>query len=350
MLPFAQKCTTLAPLQSTNHTTDHMKKHLSLSAAVLGLFVATHATAATEHEVLMKAKKFTEAEKAAVAVLAQDPASADGLASKTEAIIGAGRVARIDEAVKLGKQCVATHAANARCQVVLGQALGMKAMNGGMMSAMSYAGDIRDAFKKAVELEPRNMDARFSLQAYYLMAPGIVGGGKGKAETLTTQTAALSPEAGKLMQAKIELYDDQFAKAEATTLAAKPGTDVNLLDVQEEILTAIGFAHLKAKNYTEAERVFNDTLKRFPGSDEVQYGQARLLQEQNKHREAIAVLEQVLLKNGRPYVQYRIAKSLLALGDKPKALAAFEKALAVKADLPASLRSDAEDQLKALKG
>ncbi|UUZ47419.1 hypothetical protein LP420_29690 [Massilia sp. B-10] len=60
------------------------------------------------------------------------------------------------------------------------------------------------------------------------MAPGIVGGGTGKAETLTAQTAAMLPEAAKLMQAKMDLAADNLAKAEAGTLAVRGqrrGTD-----------------------------------------------------------------------------------------------------------------------------
>jgi len=327
-----------------------MKNHLSLPFAVLGMAITLHAAAATDHAALMKAKQFAEAEKAASAVLAQDPANAEAMAARTEAILGAGRAARIEEAVKQAKQCVATQPAYARCHLAEGKALGMKAMQGGMMAAMSYAGDIRDAFKKAVELDPRNVDARFSLLQFYIMAPGIVGGGTGKGETLAAQTSALNAEAGKLMLAKLDAAADKLAKAEAAALAAKPGTDRELLDQQEELLVSIGFKHLAEKRYAEAARIFNDTHKRFPDSDDALYGQARVQQEQGKHREAVAALEQVLAKTDRAHVYYRIGKSQQALGDKPKAVAAFEKALGFKDDLSSKMKSDAEDQLKALKG
>jgi tetratricopeptide (TPR) repeat protein len=348
MLPFSQKYLTLRASQST--TTDMIKMHLSLPFAAFGLAIAMQASAATEHAALMKAKKYSEAEKAAAAVLAREPANAEAMAARTEAILASGRVIRIEEAVTQAKQCVATQPTYARCHLVVGKALGMKAMQGGMMSAMGYAGDIRDAFKKAVELDPRDLDARFSLLQFYIMAPGIVGGGTGKGETLATQTSAINAEAGKLMLAKLDAAGDKLAKAEAAALAVRTGTDQELLDQQEELLVGIGFNHLGQKRYAEAERIFNDTLKRFPDSDNVVYGKARLNQEQGKHREAIAALELVLAKLDRPHIHYRIGKSLQALGDKPKAVAAYEKALASKADLSSKMRSDAEDQLKALKG
>lgn len=327
-----------------------MKTSLSLPFALCGLLIATQAPAATPYDALMKAKKYAEAEKAASLVLTTDPANAEAMAARTEAILASGRSARIEEAVKQAQQCVTARVADARCHLVLGKAFGSKAMNGGMMSAMGYAGDIRNAFKKAVELDPRNLDARFSLLQYYLMAPGIVGGGTGKAETLTAQTAAMLPEAAKLMQAKIDIAADNLAKAEAGTLGVRPGSDEELADLQQGTLVAIAFKHLSQKRLAEAERIFNDTVKRFPDSDDAVYGQARVLQEQGKHREALAILDPILLKDERAHVHYRVAKSLLAIGDKTRAKVEFEKALSFKADLPKPMKSDAEDQLKAMKG
>ncbi|UUZ53049.1 tetratricopeptide repeat protein [Massilia sp. H-1] len=157
---------------------------------------------------------------------------------------------------------------------------------------------------------------RFSLLQYYLMAPGIVGGGTGKAETLTAQTAAMLPEAAKLMQAKMDLAADNLAKAEAGTLAVRAGSDEELTELQQGTLVSIAFKHLSQKRLAEAERIFNDTVKRFPDSDEATYGQARVFQEQGKHREALAILDPILLKDERAHVHYRVAKSLLAIGDK----------------------------------
>ncbi|WP_073212584.1 tetratricopeptide repeat protein [Massilia sp. CF038] len=298
----------------------------------------------------MKAKKYADAEKAAAAVLAQDPGNAEAMANRTDAILASGRSARIEEAIKQAQQCVNAKAADARCQLALGKALGAKAMNGGMLSAMGYASDIRNAFKKAVDLDPRNLDARFSLLQYYLMAPGIVGGGTGKAENLAAQTVTIYPEAAKLMQARIDIAGDRLAKAEATALSVRASSDDELAEQQLGVLAAVAFKHLSQKRVGEAERIFNDAAKRFPDSDDVAYGQARVFQEQGKHREALAILEAALAKDDRSHVHYRIAKSLQALGEKARAKAEYEKALSFKADLPPNMKNDSEEQLRVLKG
>lgn len=327
-----------------------MTSRLIAAGAALGMLLAMQHASASEYGALMKAKKFAEAERAASAKLAQEPANAEAMAARTEAILAAGSEARIEEAVKQAEQCVAAHAAYARCHLVVGKALGSKAMHGGIMSAMGYAGTIRDSFKKAVELDPRNQDARFSLLQFYMMAPGIMGGGTGKAETLAAQTTAVNAEAGKLMQATLDLAADKVAKAEAAAVAARPGADEDLLEQQESLLFGIGMKYLADKKFADGERVFGGAQKRFPDGDLALYGLSRANQEQGKHREALATLEQVLVKLPRPHIHYRIAQSLQALGDKAKAAAAFEKALASKSGLSKKMRSDAEEQLKALKG
>lgn len=327
----------------------HMTSRLFATGAALGLLLALQPASASEYSALMKAKKYPEAERAAAAKLAQDPANAEAMAARTEAILAAGSEARTEEAVKQAEQCVATHAANATCHLVLGKALGSKAMQGGMMSAMGYAGTIRDSFKKAVEIDPRNVDARFSLLQFYMMAPGIMGGGTGKAETLAAQTAALNPEAAKLMQATLDLAAERVTKAETQAISARPGDDEELQERQEGLLLSIGMKYVSDKKFADSERVFRDAQKRYPASDNIAYGMARSQQEQGRHREAIAGFEQVLQKSAKPHLHYRIGQSLQALGEKVKATAAFEKALAFKSGLSKKMRADAETQLKALK-
>lgn len=169
------------------------------SLAALALLLSANNAGANEYAALIKAKKYPEAERAAAARLAKEPANVEAMAGRIDAIMAVGSESRIGEAVKYAKHCVSVSPASAACHLALGKALGWKAMNGGVMSALGYAGEMRDSFLKAVELEPRNMDARFSLLQFYMMAPGIMGGGTGKAETLATQTTALSAEAGKIM-------------------------------------------------------------------------------------------------------------------------------------------------------
>lgn len=324
------------------------KSTLGLGVIALGLLIAGQASAADEYRALLKDRKFAEVEKASAARLAKDPADAAAMIARTKAILGA-RDGRFEEAAAQAEKCIARHPANGGCHVAYGKALGNKAMAEGITSALGYAGKIRDAFKKAVELNPRDFDARFSLLDYYMMAPFVVGGGTGKAETLARDTAAVNAEAAKLMTANLELKDDKLAKAEAAAMSIKPGADDDLQQRHEDLLVAIGVTHMTAKKLADATRVLDEAQKRYPDSPQVDFVTARVHQEQGKHREAVAILEQVLVKMPQPHVHYRIGKSLQAIGDKARATTAFEKALSFKTGLAKQQRSDAQEQLKALR-
>lgn len=357
MLHLLQRYRTLHPTlhdastTSTNYgTLIKMKKKstLGLGAITLGMLIAGQAAAANEYQALLKDRKFAEVEKSTTAKLAKDPADANAMIARTKAILGA-RDGRYEEAAAQAEKCIAKHPANGGCHLALGKALGSKAVAGGITSAIGYAGTIRDSFKKAVELNPRDYEARFALLDYYMMAPFIVGGGDSKAKALARETASLNAEAAKLMSVSLDLKDDNVAKAEAGALAINPGADDAIEQRHEEQLMAIGATHLSEKKYGDATRVLGEAQKRYPDSPVIAYVVARVHQEQGKHRDALAILDQVVIKTPLPHVHYRIAKSLQAVGDKAKAAAAFEKALSFKTGLAKSMRTDAEEQLKTLK-
>lgn len=324
---------------------------MKLAAAVLLLCATAAQAASNEYTPLMKAKKYAEAERLAATRLAADPSNAAALAARSAAIAAVGNQARIAEAVKYAEQCVKAHPGNAECHLTLGNMLGWKAMSGGIMSAIGYAGDIRDAFKKAVELDPRNLDARFSLLQFYMMAPAIAGGGSSKASGLVTQTTALDPEAGKIMQAMLEADGGNLARAETIASTLRPGTNEELLDRHESLYNTITIKYLNDKKMAEAERNAQAALRAYPASEFAAFAQARVRQEQGRHREALAALEALLAKHPpRAYVLYRVGQSQQALGDKAKAMSAYEKALASTPALNPKQKSDAQTQLAALKG
>ncbi len=319
-----------------------MKISHAIAASALGMLLCAQASA-NEYSALMKARKFDDVGRIAGAKLAQDAGNADALVVTSEVALAEGR---IDDAVKLGERCIAAQPKVSICHLAYGNALGTKAVTAGIMSAMGYVGKIRDAFKTAVELDPQNMDARFSLMTYYMQAPSMVGGGTAKAQALAAQTAQINPEAGKLMQARLDAADDKFAKAEAAVLAMPVNSDEAVAEGQRDLINNLGQKYLSDKKYADSERMFREAQKRFPDSENAVYGMARVQQEMGKHREAIAGFDQANAMVRRATTWYRIAKSQQALGDKQNALASYGKALAAKPALPPKLRADADEQLK----
>ncbi|GGD01456.1 tetratricopeptide repeat protein [Undibacterium terreum] len=321
----------------------------SVSAALLCSLLVAQSASAHEYSEQLRAKKYAEVERAVSSKLAADPSNADALVARTELILNEGKESRLDEAAKLAEQCIAAHPQNSECHEALGNVLGTKAVSAGIMSAMGYAGKIRNAFQKAVELDPKNYDARFSLLQYYLQAPGFVGGGKDKAQALVAETTKLNPVAGKLLQAQIDLSDDKYAKVETDVLAVNTAGSPSLSDIQRNLLSGVGSNYVQQKKYADAERVFRDLQQRYPDSELGAYGFARNLQEQGKQRDAIPYFEKAIAVEGRAHIYYRLGQCYQAVNDKSKAVSAYEKALSVKPELRKKMKSDAEDQLKTLK-
>jgi tetratricopeptide (TPR) repeat protein len=242
-----------------------MKTRSTIAAAALaGLVVCA---AATPFASLLRAHKFAEVEKIASARLASDPTDPDALIAKADAIVALDPDRRTDEAVRLSEQCLAAHPQHSGCYLASGTALGAKARHAGPMSAMGYATRIRDDFLRAVELDPRNTDARFALLDYYIQAPRLVGGGKAKAHALATQTEAVNPAAAQLMQAQLALAEKDYAKAQATLLAVQPGSDEMVADRQRELLVALGQRYQADGKRADSERIFHIVRQRFPDSD-----------------------------------------------------------------------------------
>jgi len=86
-----------------------------------------------------------------------------------------------DRAESACRRAVALDSSNSRFHLWLGRVYGEKADRANFLSAASLAGKVRDEFQRAVQLDPKDVDARLDLAEFYLEAPGIVGGGEEKA-------------------------------------------------------------------------------------------------------------------------------------------------------------------------
>lgn len=95
------------------------------------------------------------------------------------------------------------------------------------LSALSLAGKAREAFERAVELDGSNIEARRDLMAFYLEAPGIVGGGADKALRQVEAIAKLDAVEGHVARAEYWRHKDHLEQADAEyrlALEAQPRT------------------------------------------------------------------------------------------------------------------------------
>lgn len=103
---------------------------------------------------------------------------------------------------------------NANYHYKYGGALGMKALNINKLSAVLIVDDIKEAFLKAAELDPKHIETRWALVELYMQLPAIVGGSKNKSLKYANELEALSKVDGYLAKGYIFEYDKEPELAE----------------------------------------------------------------------------------------------------------------------------------------
>lgn len=151
----------------------------------------------------------------------------------------------------------------------LGRAYGRRAETSSFITAPSYAGRARDNFLKAVELNPRNLEAVSDLFEYYLDAPGFLGGGFDKAAALGERVRQLNPAEYHWFQAKLAEKRKEFDTAEQQLRRA-----MDLAPRQVGRVIDLASFLSKVGRYQESEEAFRNAETIAPGSPRLMYERA----------------------------------------------------------------------------
>jgi len=125
-----------------------------------------------------------------------------------------------DQAISACEKSVALQPNNSRYHLWLGRTYGEKADASSFFSAAALAKKVRSEFERAVQLSPDSVDARTDLAEFYLEAPGIVGGGRDKAEAQAQTLAKLDPSKAHWVNGRIAEKEKDPAAAEKEYRAA----------------------------------------------------------------------------------------------------------------------------------
>lgn len=109
---------------------------------------------------------------------------------------------------------------NSQFHLWLGRIYGEKADRANFLSAAGLAKRVVREFEAAVHLNPRSVDARADLAEFYLEAPGIVGGGRDKAEQQANSLMELNPASAHWVMGRIAEKHKDFDVAEKEYKAA----------------------------------------------------------------------------------------------------------------------------------
>ena len=125
-----------------------------------------------------------------------------------------------DHAISAGQKAVELAPNNGLYHLWLGRAYGEKADSASFLSAAGLAGKVRTEFETAVRLSPGSAEARSDLAEFYLEAPGIVGGGRDKAESQADTLEKLDPAKAHWVRGRIAEKKKDRATAEREYRAA----------------------------------------------------------------------------------------------------------------------------------
>jgi tetratricopeptide (TPR) repeat protein len=102
----------------------------------------------------------------------------------------------------------------------LGRAYGEKADSIHSIKAYGLAKKVRDEFERAVQLDGSNVDALSDLGEFYTAAPGIVGGGKKKAQGVVQVLEQHEPVQAHQLKGRLAEKDKNYLLAETEFKAA----------------------------------------------------------------------------------------------------------------------------------
>ena len=212
-----------------------------------------------------------------------------------------------DRAVEAMEQAVALAPASSNLQRELGDVYGFAAQKAGMLSKMGLAKKCKAAYDKAIALDPKNIDARWSVMEYCRQAPGFVGGG----------------------------MDAAYAQAE----------EIRKIDANKGRI-ALATLYVADKKMVEAFGLFDEALKTDPNNYTALYQIGRLsamtgqrLDQGIENLHKCLALPQPAGQPGPAPVNWRIGNILEKKGDKAAAKAAYEAAIAIDPTFVPALES-----------
>lgn len=112
------------------------------------------------------------------------------------------------------EKAVALDPQNSTVHLWLGRVLGERADTVSFLTAYSLAKRARAEFEQSVQLDPRNAEALADLGEFYNSAPGVVGGGTSKAQSVAQELDRVDPARAHELRAAIAQSNRDFASAE----------------------------------------------------------------------------------------------------------------------------------------
>ena len=169
---------------------------------------------------------------------------------------------------------------NAEIALWLGRAYGRRAETSSPFTAPGNASKARQWLERSVQLNSKNAEALSDLFEYYIEAPGFLGGGLDKAQTLTGKIAQVDPSEAQWAEARLAEKRKDFNSVEdhlRRAIDANPQRIGRFLDLAR-FLAKQGRFQESDENIARAEKLA-------PNSPRVIYAKADLYVKHNRNLE-----------------------------------------------------------------
>ncbi|MFZ0964343.1 MAG: tetratricopeptide repeat protein [Terriglobia bacterium] len=221
-------------------------------------------------------------------------------------------------ALPLAQHAVDLDGKNAEFHLLLGQVLGEMAAKASIFSAGPLALKFRKEVETALQLDPQNLDAMYSLMQFKFQAPVLMGGNKDEARALADKITALNASEGYLARASLAELEKNPVQVEAYYLKAVQADPKNY-----NALTTLGafYSQPPHQKYGEATKHAQNALQLDPNRVGAHWILARVFVLQERWGD----LEQILITSEKdvpddPRPFFEAARSLLEIGkDLPRA-------------------------------
>jgi len=177
---------------------------------------------------------------------------------------------RLGPAADAFERAVAAADASAEAHYWLGVVYGQQAQRANVFKQGALAGKTKRHLERAVQLNPDHLDARAGLMQFYLLAPGFMGGDKGKAREQAREIQRRNAYRGGFALASIASRDKDWATAAgAYTTLAKQFPD------SAAPWTSLAAMYGQQKRWSEAFATVDAFLAAQPSSMSAQYALGR---------------------------------------------------------------------------
>ena len=194
-------------------------------------------------------------------------------------------------ASELFEQAVAQVPSSSEYHLWLGRAYGRRAETSSVLTAPGQASKARQNFERAVQLDPKNVEALADLFEYYLQAPGFLGGGHDRAAALIEKIAANDPAERHFAEARLAEEKKDWNQAEAQLRRA-----AELAPNQVGRLIDLAKFFAKRGQHQESEAAFARAAKINPESPKLLIERAEAYVEHGKNLPEARRLLELYLK------------------------------------------------------